>query len=153
MPNSKVKRNIEQHGMLAGTLHVDIVSAEQAIFSGRAKVVVISAEDGELGIYPGHAQLLSAIKPGHVRLIDKDSSEKHYYVSGGFIEVQPDVVTILADTVLRAEDIDEGRALEAKERAEQILASGKKLDNYHAVLIELTKALAKLQVLKHTQHD
>jgi len=149
-PTSYGKRQVDQPGMLAGTLQVDIVSAEKAIFSGRAKLVVVSGEEGELGIYPGHTQLLSAIKPGQVKIVAKDGSEQFYYVSGGFVEAQPDVVTILADTVIRAKDIDENKALAAKDRAEKLLASSKKLDdNYNAIIIELTKAIAQLQVLKN----
>ena len=132
---------------LAGTLQVDIVSVEREIFSGRAKMVVVSGEEGDVGILPGHAQLLTMLKPGEIRLVALDSSEEYFYISGGFLEVQPEIVTVLADTVLRAADVDEELALEAKAKAEEILKS-KQYDNYTAALIELTKALAQLRVAR-----
>jgi len=128
-----------------GSMQVDIVSVEQSIFSGKVKMLVASGEEGDLGILPGHTQLLTAIKPGHIKLIELNGEERLYYISGGFLEVQPNAVTVLADTVIRAEDIDEQRAIEAKEKAEKILAT-KKLDDYTAALIELTKALAQIRV-------
>lgn len=130
---------------LAGTIQVDIVSSEQAIFSGRAKMVVVSGKEGEVGILPGHTQLLTAVKPGQVKLIHLDGREDYYYISGGFLEVQPEVVTILADTVVRAADIDQQRAEEAKANAKKMIAE-KKLDDYTTALIELTKAIAQLRV-------
>jgi len=137
-------------GIMANTLQVDIVSAEKEIFSGRAKAIIVTGEDGELGIFPGHTQILSAIKPGYVCLIDKANERHYYYVSGGFLEAQPDAVTILADTVLRADQIDQEKALAAKERAEKMLATGKRLDdNYNMILIELTKAIAQLHVARN----
>lgn len=133
--------------MFADTIQVDIVSAEESIFSGRAKLLVAPGTEGELGVLPGHAPLLTMIEPGEIRLIKLDGSEEVYYVSGGFLEVQPTIATILADTVVRAKDIDEARALEAKAKAEEILIS-RKYDNYTNALIELAKATAQLRVLK-----
>ena len=144
---ARLKKQIEHPKMLADTLQVDIVSAEREIFSGRAKVVIASGEEGDLGIFPGHSPLLSALKPGQIRLIAKDGSEEYYYVSGGFMEVQPYVVTILADTVLRATEIDEEQALQAKERAEKKIET-KQYDDYNAALIELTKAIAQINVAR-----
>ncbi len=149
MESKELKKQIDHPDMLADTMRVEIVSAEKEIFAGRAKVVIASGEDGDLGVFPGHTQLLSGLKPGEVRLISKTGEEDYYYVDGGFIEVLPDIVTILADTVVRAEDIDEQRALEAKESAEEMLASRKKLDDYTEIMIELTKAIAQLRVAKH----
>jgi F-type H+-transporting ATPase subunit epsilon len=136
--------------MFASTIKVDIVSAEELIFSGSAKLLVAPGMMGPLGVLPGHAPLLTVIDPGEIRLIKLDGSEESYYVSGGFLEVQPDLVTILADTVVRAKDIDEQRALEAKAKAEEILLT-KKYDNYTAALTELSKVTAQLRVLKKWQ--
>jgi F-type H+-transporting ATPase subunit epsilon len=139
-----------QPWMLADTVHVDIVTAESAVFSGRAKLVVVTGEQGELGILPGHTPLLTKIKPGHVRLVKKEDSEEEYYISGGFLEVQPDHVTILADTIVRADEIDEERALAAKKAAEEVIIH-RKIDHYTAALIELSKALAQLRILRRWQ--
>lgn len=127
------------------TVQFDIVSAEELIFSGRVTMIVVSGEDGELGIMPGHMQLLTTIKPGQIRFTDTNGKEEYFYISGGFLEVQPDVVTILADTVIRADNIDRERAEEARKKAEQILSS-KKLDDYTMALIELNKALAQIRI-------
>lgn len=150
MTEDHLKSLLKNKQMLADTLQVDIVSAERSIFSGRAKMVIASGDDGELGILPGHTPLLSSIKPGEVRLISLQAEETSYYISGGFIEVQPYAVTILADTVVRAEDIDEARAMEAKEKAEKIIAS-KKTDDYAAVLVELSEAVAQIRLAKKVQ--
>jgi F-type H+-transporting ATPase subunit epsilon len=133
------------------TLQIDIVSAEREIHSGSASRVVVRAEEGEMGIFPGHAPLLAMLKPGEVRVVDADNQENYFYVSGGFIEVQPQSVTILADTVLRATEIDEKKAMQAKEEAEKILASRHEDVNYRAALIEFTKAVAQLRVAKRGQ--
>ena len=133
--------------MLADTLQLDIVSVEGSIFSGRAKMVVVSAYQGEVGILPGHTQMLSTVQPGEVRLIKQDGSEEYYYISGGFLEVQPETVTILADTIIRAEDIDEQLAVEAKGKAMEALAT-KKYGDYTTALIELTRAIAQLRVAR-----
>jgi F-type H+-transporting ATPase subunit epsilon len=105
----------------ASTIHVDIVSAEGELFSGDAAVVFAPAKEGDLGIYPRHAPLLTLLKPGEVRVRTPDGSEHHFFVGGGALEVQPTRVTVLADTALRAKDIDEAAALAAKQRAEEAL--------------------------------
>lgn len=144
-----LKQHIERPDSIKSTMKVDIVSAEVMIYSGRASALVASGEEGELGILPGHSQLLATLKPGEIRLISsKEKEELSYYVSGGFIEVQPYHVTILADTIVRAADIDEEKAMKAKEQAEKILATKEKLDNYTLVMIELTKAMAQLKIAK-----
>ena len=109
---------------MAMTLHLDIVSAEAAIYSGLAEFVVVPAEMGEVGIYPRHAPLLTRIKPGSVRIKAPDRDEEDLiYVSGGILEVQPGIVTILSDTAIRGVDLDEARALEAKKEAEEAMAN------------------------------
>ncbi|HCU05907.1 MAG: F0F1 ATP synthase subunit epsilon [Gammaproteobacteria bacterium GWE2_42_36] len=134
-------------------LRVDIVSAERSIFSGIAKMVVVAGEEGELGILPGHSQLLTRIKPGEVRVVKAEGGEEMYYVSGGFLEVQPYLASILADTVIRGTDIDEERALEAKSHAEKVLSEKSKKDKeYAAALIELTRAIAQLKIARKL-HD
>jgi len=103
------------------TIHVDIVSAEGAIYSGEAKMVFAPAKMGDVGIAPRHAPLLTDLRPGEVRVQREDGEELFFYVTGGMLEVQPHVVTVLADSALRAEDLDEAAALEARERARQAL--------------------------------
>ena len=104
------------------TIHVDIVSAEGEIFSGAASMVFAPGSQGELGIAPRHAPLLTLLKPGEVRVQTADGQEQHFFVGGGALEVQPSKVTVLADTALRAKDLDENAALAAKQRAEEMLA-------------------------------
>ena len=106
---------------MAMTVHVDIVSAEGGIFSGQAKMVFASGVMGELGILPRHMPLLTKLKPGEVRVVLPEGEEEFYYVSGGMLEIQPSVITVLADTAVRAKDLDEAKALEAKQRDEQVL--------------------------------
>jgi F-type H+-transporting ATPase subunit epsilon len=106
----------------ASTIHVDIVSAEGEIFSGAASMVFAPGSQGELGIAPRHAPLLTLLKPGEVRVQTADGAEQHFFVGGGAIEVQPNRVTVLADTALRARDLEENAALAAKQRAEEALA-------------------------------
>ena len=103
---------------MAMTVHCDIVSAEEAIFSGLVEIVVATGESGELGILPHHTPLLTALVPGPIRVKKQNGEEEIFYISGGFLEVQPDSVTVLADTALRADNIDEAAALEAKKHAE-----------------------------------
>jgi F-type H+-transporting ATPase subunit epsilon len=135
---------------MAMTMHVDIVSAEAEIFSGPANMVFAPAIMGEVGIMPRHAPLLTKIKPGEVRVVTNDGeNEEFYYVSGGMLEIQPSGVTILADTALRAQDIDEAAAEEAKERAEKILADRKDDVDYASAEAELAEAIAKLQAIKN----
>ena len=132
---------------MASTIHVDIVSAEGEIYSGEAEMVFVPAKEGELGIAPRHAPLLTLIKAGEVRVKNGDT-EQSIYVGGGALEIQPRKVTILADTALRARDLDESAALEAKRRAEEALAhKGDKIDQARA-LSELAQAAAQLKMLE-----
>ena len=133
---------------MAMTVHVDIVSAEASIFSGTAEMVFAPAVMGEVGIAPRHTQLLTHLKPGEVRVKIAGADEESFYVSGGILEVQPHVVTILSDTGLRAKDIDEAKALEAKERAEQALADRSADIDYAKAQAELAEAVAQLQTLQ-----
>lgn len=136
---------------MANTIHCDIVSAEAEIFSGEATMVVVSGEQGELGIAPRHAPLLTRIKPGQVRIKLPDGEEDFYYVSGGLLEVQPHVVTVLADTAARAADLDEAAAVKAKEEAERALAdrtAGMEIAEAQAQLAEAVAQLAALERLR-----
>jgi F-type H+-transporting ATPase subunit epsilon len=133
---------------MAMTVHVDVVSAEESIFSGLAELVIIPGEAGELGIYPRHAPLLTRIKPGSVRLKTPESDEDTMiYVSGGMLEVQPNVVTILADTAIRGADLDEARALESKRAAEEAMKNRTSDIDYAAAQAELAEAMAQLQTI------
>ncbi len=130
------------------TVHVDVVSAEASIFSGLAELVIVPGEAGELGIYPRHAPLLTRIKPGSVRLKLPDQNEDTLiYVSGGMLEVQPNVVTILADTAIRGADLDEARALEAKRAAEEAMRNRISDIDYAAAQAELAEAIAQLHAI------
>ena len=130
------------------TIRVDIVSAEAEIFSGEATLVVATGELGELGIAPRHAPLITRLKPGHVDVVGANGDRQQFYVSGGILEVQPQVVTILADTAARAADLDEAAALKAKEEAEAALANrGQQLDVAEAQA-KLAEAMAQLQALE-----
>ncbi len=133
---------------MAMTMHVDIVSAEEEIFSGSAEMVFASGVMGELGILPRHAPLLTQLKPGEVRIRKEGGEEEMYYVSGGMLEIQPHVVTILADTAVRAKDLDEKAAIEAKERAERELANKTSEFEYAKAQAELAEAVAQLQAIK-----
>jgi F-type H+-transporting ATPase subunit epsilon len=130
------------------TIHVDIVSAEGELFSGEAAEVIAPASQGDLGILPRHAPLLTLLKPGEVRVKTPDGAEHHFFVGGGALEVQPRRVTVLADTALRARDIDEAAALAAKQRAEEALQQkGGHLTEAEA-LAELARAAAMMKMLK-----
>ncbi len=134
---------------MAMTVHVDVVSAEESIFSGLAEMVVVPGEMGELGIYPRHAPLLTRIKPGSVRLkLPNQSEDTLIYVSGGMLEVQPNLVTILADTAIRGGDLDEARALEAKRAAEDAMKNRTSDIDYAAAQAELAEAIAQLQAIQ-----
>lgn len=142
---------------MAMTVHVDVVSAEEQIFSGLAEFVVVPGEMGELGIYPRHTALLTRIKPGAVRIKRPDQEQEELvYVSGGMLEVQPSVVTILADTAIRGADLDEARALEAKQAAEEALKNRTSDIDYAQAQAELAEAIAQLraiqQLRKQTAH-
>lgn len=131
------------------TIHVDVVSAEQAIFSGTAEFVSVPAEMGELGIYPRHTPLITRLKPGSVRMkIPNQVEEELVYVSGGILEVQPNVVTILSDTAIRGHDLDETKALEAKQRAEEAMTNRAAAMDYAKAQSELAAAIAQLQAIQ-----
>jgi len=139
--------------MSQATLRLDIVSAEKEIFSGEVEMVYITGEMGELGIAPGHSQLLTTLRPGHVRAIlaNKNDEEAVFYISGGMLEVQPYVVSVLSDTAMRAEDIDEAAALAAKEKAENALAgktSAMDIAKATAELAEVAAQIGAIQKLK-----
>ena len=131
------------------TIHVDIVSAEQEIFSGPAEMVFAPAEMGEVGIAPRHTPLLTRLKAGEVRVQQAEGDEQFFYVSGGILEIQPHVVTVLADTALRAKDIDEAAAIAAKESAERALADRKDDIDYAQAEAELVQAVAQLRALEN----
>ena len=133
---------------MAMTIHVDIVSAEAEIFSGQANMVFAPAEMGEVGIAPRHTPLLTRLKPGEVRLQLEGKEEQFFYVSGGMLEVQPHIVTVLADTALRAKDIDEAAALKAKEHAEKAMADRKSDFDYARAQAEFAEAVAQLRTIQ-----
>ena len=134
--------------MAESTIHVDIVSAEGEIFSGPAKMVFVPASQGEIGIAPRHAPLLTMLKSGEVRVQTPDGQEQFFFVGGGALEVQPKKVTVLADTALRAKDIDEAAALSAKQRAEEALAGKIDAIEQAEALAELARMTAQLALLK-----
>lgn len=129
------------------TLELDIVSAEASVFNGRAVFVSVTGEMGELGINPGHSPLLTVLKPGQIYVKLEDGKEVVFYMSGGMLEVQPDMVSILTDTALRADDLDEAAAVAAKDRAEKILAHQKEGMEYSIALAELAEAAAQLRAI------
>jgi F-type H+-transporting ATPase subunit epsilon len=133
---------------MAKRLHVDIVSAEQAIFSGEAEMVIAPGEGGELGIMPEHAALLTRIKPGTVRVVVGGGEEEVIYVSGGMMEVQPDRVTVLADTSVRAHDLDEAKAMEAERLAKDAIANRTGAMELAKAQAELAEAAAQLQAIR-----
>ncbi len=130
------------------TVHLDIVSAETAIFSGLVEAVIVPGKMGEMGIYPGHTALLSALKPGLIRLILPEGKEEVIYCSGGIAEVQPKLITILSDTASRAADLDEAAALEAKERAEKLISEKREDFEYSRAIVELAEATAQLRAIQ-----
>ena len=130
------------------TIQVDIVSAEGELFSGDATMVFASASEGDIGIAPRHAPLLTLLKPGEVRVQTPDGQEHHFFVGGGALEVQPSKVTVLADTAMRAKDIDEAAALAAKERAEEALRDKSGHITQAEALAELARVAALLKFLK-----
>ena len=134
---------------MAMTIHVDIVSAEEKIFSGLAEFVALPGESGELGILPGHMPLMTRIKPGAVRVkVQNQAEEELVFVAGGLLEVQPSLVTVLADTAIRGHDLDEAKALEAKRRAEEALRNRTSDLNLATAEAELAQAVAQLQAIK-----
>jgi len=133
---------------MAMTIQVDIVSAEAEIFSGVAEMVFVPAQMGEIGIMPRHTPLLSPLKAGEVRVRKTDGKEESFYVSSGMLEIQPHIVTVLADTALRAKDIDEEKAEKAKKHAEKALKEGTSKMSYAEAQAELAQAVAQLQMVK-----
>lgn len=133
---------------MAMTVHVDIVSAEAEIFSGQAEMVFAPAVLGEVGIAPGHTPLLTRLAPGEVRLKLPEGREEAFYVSGGILEVQPRMVTVLSDTAIRAHDIDEEAALAAKQAAEQALADRSAEIDFAKAQAELAEAVAQLHTIQ-----
>ena len=129
------------------TIHVDIVSAEREIFSGLAEMVFAPAELGEVGISPRHAPLITKLNPGEVRVKVSDDESYPFYISGGLLEVQPHLVTILADTAVRAKDIDEAAALDAKAKAEEALADKSSKIDYATAQAQLEQAVMQLRTL------
>jgi F-type H+-transporting ATPase subunit epsilon len=134
---------------MALTVHVDVVSAEESIFSGLAEFVVLPGEAGELGILPGHMPLMTRIKPGAVRLkVPQQDQEELIFVAGGILEVQPGLVTVLADTAIRGKDLDEAKALDAKKRAEEAMSDRSAEMDYARAQAELAEAVAQLAAIQ-----
>lgn len=135
--------------MAAMTVHLDVVSAEEKLFSGRVETIQVTGSEGELGIHPGHAPLLTALKPGIVRLVKQHGEEQMLYVAGGILEVQPNNVTVLADTAIRGEDLDEQAVEQAKREAEEQMAqtAATELD-YQQAAVQLAEAIAQLRVIR-----
>jgi F-type H+-transporting ATPase subunit epsilon len=129
------------------TVHCDIVSSEESLFSGLVELVVATGSQGELGITFGHAPLLTDLKPGPVRIVKQDGEEEIFYLSGGFLEVQPNLISILSDTALRADDLDEAAALEAKKQAEHDLSNQTGEFDYSRAASQLAVAAAQLRTI------
>jgi F-type H+-transporting ATPase subunit epsilon len=138
---------------MATTIRCDIVSAEEEIFHGNAQMVIATGEMGELGIAPRHAPLITRLKPGQVRVQLENGEEQFFYVSGGILEVQPSVVTVLADTAIRAKDLDEAAARNAKTEAERALANRSDALEIAQAQAQLAQAMAQLQALEHLRRS
>ena len=130
------------------TLHVDVVSAEESIFEGEAEFVVLPGESGELGIFPQHTPLITRIRPGAVRIKPVGKNEELVFVAGGILEVQPNRVTVLADTAIRGHDLDEAKAEEARKKAEEALANRSADVDYAKAQAELAEAMAQIQAIR-----
>ncbi len=137
---------------MAMTIHCDIVSAERSLFSGLVEMVIATGSLGELGIAPGHAPLLTEIPPGPVRLVRAGGEEEVFYVAGGFLEVQRNVVTLLANTATRAADVDESKAVEAMQAAEKAMADQSAEMDYSAAAAQLAEAAAQLRALRQIKN-
>ncbi len=134
---------------MANTIHVDVVSAESLIFSGEAEFVALPGESGELGIYPRHTPLITRIRPGAVRIkVAGQAEDEFVFVAGGILEVQPNGVTVLADTAIRGGDLDEAKAAEAKKKAEETLVNRESKIDYAAAQSELAVAIAQLAAIQ-----
>jgi F-type H+-transporting ATPase subunit epsilon len=129
------------------TIELDIVSAEASIFNGKVTFVSVTGTAGELGIHPGHSPLLTSLKPGQIRAVLENDVEEVFYISGGMLEVQPSMISILADTALRADDLDEAAAVTAKAHAEKILRQKTEGMEYSTALAELAEAAAQLRAI------
>ena len=138
---------------MAMTVHCDIVSAERQLFSGLVEIVVASGVEGDLGIMPGHAPLLTRLKPGPVRVKKQNGDEEVFYVSGGFLEVQPKLVTVLADTADRADNMDEAAAEQAKQRAKEALEGKNSEMDYSRAAATLAEAVAQLAALERLRRN
>ncbi len=138
---------------MATTVQCDIVSAEEELFSGAVEMVIAHGHMGDLGILPGHTPLISTIKPGPVRVIKEGGAEEVYYISGGFIEVQPTMVKILADTAVRAADLDEVAVLEAKKAAEYAIQEQTADFDYAAIAVRLAEAAAQLRTISELRKN
>ena len=138
---------------MANTIHVDVVSAEEQIFSGEAEFVALPGESGELGIYPMHTPLITRIRPGAVRITVPGRSEEEFvFVAGGILEVQPKGVTVLADTAIRGADLDEAKAQEAKRKAEELMVNKDSAIDYAKAQAELAAAVAQLAAIAKLRH-
>ena len=133
---------------MANTIHIDVVSAEESIFSGEAEFVVLPGEAGELGIYPRHTPLITRIKPGAVRIQKPGGEEEFVFVAGGILEVQPGLITVLADTAIRGHDLDEAKASDAIKRAEEARAKARDKQEVAAVEAELATLAAQLAAIR-----
>lgn len=133
--------------MAAKTTQLDVVSAEKSIFSGMVETLQVTGSEGELGIHAGHAPLLTALVPGMVRVVTQEGQEELIYINGGMLEIQPGSVTVLADTAIRAEDLDEQAALAAKRHAEEQIANPGADFNYAEAAVELAEAIAQLRLI------
>lgn len=134
---------------MANTVHIDVVSAEASIFSGEAEFVVVPASAGEVGIYPHHAPMITTIKPGTLRIKLADGAEETLiFISGGLLEVQPDLITVLADTAVRGHDLDEAKAIAAKEAALEAMQNRTSDMDYAKAQAELAEALAQIQAIE-----
>ncbi len=133
---------------MASTVHCSIVSAEEEIFSGQVEAVIASGTIGELGLFPGHTPLLTGVRPGPVRLKLEGGAEEIFFASGGYLEVQPSAITILADTALRADDLDEVAALEAQKKAEQELSDNKSDIDFGRVQADIQETAAMLRTIR-----
>lgn len=139
---------------MANTIHVDVVSAEEQIFSGEAEFIALPGEAGELGIYPKHTPLITRIKPGAVRIkIPGQAEDEFVFVAGGILEIQPDTVTVLADTAIRGADLDESKAAEAKKNAEEAMANAKSDLDLARAQSELTIMAAQLAAIQRLRHN
>ena len=134
---------------MANTVHIDVVSAEASIFSGEAEFVVAPASAGEVGIYPNHAPMITTIKAGALRIKQSNEAEETLiFISGGILEVQPGVITVLADTAVRGHDLDEAKAIAAKEAAEEAMKNRGSDVDYAKAQAELSEALAQIQAIE-----